>query len=663
MNLTLYLKIFFGFFTSRTNLIIKEFKLNSSSNYVWGMKHSGLYLRKKKRKGSPVYLEDGFIHSFGNAKSKIPFSICFDNNGIYYHSNSQSDLFEYFNEDLSKENLKRSRKIIRLWRKYSISKYNFENILEPPSGKYVLLIDQIFGDLSIYYGGASRKSFREMFDFARKNWPDHKILIKVHPDALNSKKNGCLDKEYYERKNVLVIANLGQINKLIEFSTAVCVVTSQVGFEALIYGKEVHVFGRPFYSGLGLTIDHRANKDLKKYINFSLEKLVYSVFIKYQIFLDPRTKKRCQIEEIIKYIYFLRENSKFFPKNLEAINITPWKARQINRFFYPITGKRVKIFRRFKTKMQNIVVWGKNIKMEKYISKLNNYISVEDGFIRSVGLGAELYPPLSLLFDKKGIHYDASRSSDLEFLLQNSNVKHNELMRAKRIIELIIKLKISKYNLRLNKEMNLPSNISDKQIIGVLGQVETDNSIIYGVPDDTISKTNFALVEQVRKDYPDAYIIYKPHPDTESGLRIKGSKDSSIFVNADFVANKISVEHLFNKVDRIAVFTSLGGFEALLRGISVSTYGLPFYAGWGLTDDKLYNHKWAKRRTRKLTIEELTFITLAKYPLYSSIRFNCLTEVENIIEEIIESNAKKNLEQIIFKNWGILKERWLTKNK
>ena len=73
--------------------------------------------------------------------------------------------------------------------------------------------------------------------------------------------------------------------------------------------------------------------------------------------------------------------------------------------------------------------------------------------------------------------------------------------------------------------MNLPNNILNKQIIGVLGQVETDKSIIYGVPDDTISKTNFALVEQVRRDYPDAYIIYKHHPDTEAGLRIKGNKD------------------------------------------------------------------------------------------------------------------------------------------
>ena len=80
----------------------------------------------------------------------------------------------------------------------------------------------------------------------------------------------------------------------------------------------------------------------------------------------------------------------------------------------------------------------------------------------------------------------------------------------------------------------------------------------------------------------------------------------------NFIAKNISVENLFNKVDRVAVFTSLGGFEALIRGISVTTYGLPFYAGWGLTEDYLEDHIWAKRRTRKLTTEELIFIALIK---------------------------------------------------
>ena len=624
------------------------------------MKRSGKYLRNNIKLHKLVFIEDGFVHSFGIKKKNIPLTICFDNNGIYYDCKSNNDLREFFKEKLSKKNAYRAENIVRLWKEYSISKYNFPSFIEPPSSPYILLIDQIFGDLSLYYGDVENDSFQRMFEFATNNWPDHKIVIKIHPDVINHKKKGCIHSSYYLKPNVIVLGDVGQINKLIENSKAVCVVTSQVGFEALIYGKEVHVFGKPFYSGLGLTIDHaKNNHDFE----ITLEQLVFSSLVKYQICIDPRTKKKCEIEEIMKYIFYLREASKFFGKNLDAINFTPWKARQINRFLYPINGERVKSFTRFKTKMKNIIVWGKNIRMDKYIPKVNNYISVEDGFIRSVGLGAELYPPLSLLFDKKGIHYDASRPSDLEYLLQNFNVNRNEIIRARRIIDLIIKLKISKYNLRLKKKMNLPSNILNKQIIGVLGQVETDNSIIYGVPDDTISKTNFALVEQVRRDYPDAYIIYKPHPDTESGLRMRGSNDSSISKNADLIANKISVEDLFNEVDRVAVFTSLGGFEALLRGISVSTYGFPFYAGWGLTDDKLHNHKWAKRRTRKLTIEELTFITLAKYPFYSSLKFKCLTELENIIEEIINSNEKKNLEQIVFKNWGIFKERFLNKNK
>ena len=306
--------------------------------------------------------------------------------------------------------------------------------------------------------------------------------------------------------------------------------------------------------------------------------------------------------------------------------------------------------------MKNIIVWGKNTRNEGYINQVDDFISVEDGFIRSVGLGGDLYPPLSLLFDKKGIHYDASRVSDLEDQLQNTKVNYNEKMRARNVVDLIIKFKISKYNLRVTENIKLPKNAVNKEIIGVLGQVESDNSIIYGVPENTIQRTNFALVEQVRKDYPNAYIIYKPHPDTESGLRVKGKEEDSIIINADLIAHKTSLEDLFNKVDRIAVFTSLGGFEALIRGISVITYGFPFYAGWGLTQDYLEQHAWAKRRTRKLTIEELTFISLIKYPFYSSIKFNCLTEIENIFEEILESSGKKNLEQIIFKYWGILKD-------
>ncbi len=637
-------------------MIVKEYKLNESFSYVWGMKSSGLKTRKKNR-NKIIYLEDGFIHSYGLKKPTIPLGICFDPDGIYYHNNRKSKLFNLVKEKLASKDLLRSRKIINLWKELSISKYNFPNFITPPEEKYILLIDQTFGDLSLCYGGGNSNSFYKMFEFATNKWPDHKIVIKTHPDVINSRKKGYFDKISCKRKNVIIISEKGQINRLIKESSAVCVVTSQVGFEALIYGKEVHVFGIPFYSGMGLTIDHNISNDLKTNIDVSVEQLVFALLTKYQIYLDPRTKKHCEVEKIMQFIYQNRKISQFFKNKSIGLNLTPWKARQISRFLNKANGNYIGFYKRYRSKMKSIIVWGKSPRSDKYIDKVNEFISVEDGFIRSVGLGGELYPPLSLLFDKKGIHYDANKSNQLEEFLQNRILNKEEFIRSRKLIKLITKSKISKYNLRSHNEITLSKEASKKEVIVILGQVETDNSILYGVPKNTIKKTNYALVKQVKKDNPDAFILYKPHPDLDSGVRKKGPEESNINKIADFVAFETSLEDVFSKADKVAVFTSLGGFEALIRGISVTTYGLPFYAGWGLTEDKIMNHKCLKRRTRKLSLEELIFISLIEYPFYYSLKFDCFTEIENIIDEIHFQEAdNQNIEQFIFKYWGFLKE-------
>ena len=243
---------------------------------------------------------------------------------------------------------------------------------------------------------------------------------------------------------------------------------------------------------------------------------------------------------------------------------------------------------------------------------------MEDGFVRSVGLGGDLYRPMSLLFDKKGIHYDFSHTNDLEELLQTRIIKEEELRRSKELIKTIKIKKISKYNLTYDRNLFLKNNFPNKKIVLVLGQVETDKSIIYGVPDNTIEKTNYSLVSQVRKDYPNSYIIYKPHPDLEKGLRSKGSEEHLIKNIADLIAYQTSIQDLFEISDKVAVFTSLGGFEALLRGLTVICYGLPFYSGWGLTEDKFIDESIKKRRTRKLSLEELVFIAVVEYPNYFS---------------------------------------------
>ena len=264
---------------------------------------------------------------------------------------------------------------------------------------------------------------------------------------------------------------------------------------------------------------------------------------------------------------------------------------------------------------------------------------------------------MSLVFDKKSIHYDYSKPSDLEELLQTRVFNNEELNRANQLIKQIKIKNISKYNLRTERVFLHKKKSPKQKITIVLGQVETDYSIVYGVPNNTIKKTNYALVCKVREDYPNDYIIYKPHPDLEHGLRSKGLEEVFIKNIADSIAYKTAIKDLFEISDRVAVFTSLGGFEALIRNIPVACYGLPFYAGWGLTEDKIINKLIKKRRTRKLSLEELVYVAIIEYPYYFSLKFNCHTEIEDIINEIyLNRNEKKNIEQIIFRYWGAYKD-------
>lgn len=233
-------------------------------------------------------------------------------------------------------------------------------------------------------------------------------------------------------------------------------------------------------------------------------------------------------------------------------------------------------------------------------------IRVEDGFLRSVGLGADLVRPISWVFDVEGIYYDARNSSDLEVLLQCTIFSDSEKQRAALLVEQIVQLNISKYNLS-GSLWGRP--ITDRSVVLVIGQVETDASIAMG---SVCLKRNMSLLRAVRKSRPDAWLVYKPHPDVVAGLRNAGDQEGSASEWADEVLPHGSLSQMFPLVDEVHVMTSLAGFEALLRGKTVFCYGQPFYSGWGLTHDLHPN----LRRSRRLTLDELVAGALIFYPAY-----------------------------------------------
>ena len=92
----------------------------------------------------------------------------------------------------------------------------------------------------------------------------------------------------------------------------------------------------------------------------------------------------------------------------------------------------------------------------------------------------------------------------------------------------------------------------------------------------------------------------------------------------------------FDYVDSIHTMTSLVGFEGLLRKKKVYTYGLPFYAGWGLTEDAIQ----IDRRHRVLSLSELVFGALIQYPTYISMQSKMYSNPEQIVDELILQKAK-----------------------
>ncbi|MGB8408937.1 MAG: hypothetical protein WCE58_03395, partial [Gallionella sp.] len=251
-------------------------------------------------------------------------------------------------------------------------------------------------------------------------------------------------------------------------------------------------------------------------------------------------------------------------------------------------------------------------------------LRVEDGFLRSVGLGADLVKPLSWVVDGLGLYYDATRSSDLEMLFSTSTFDEELLSRAAKLRSRIAAAGLTKYNVGQSTWLR-PHHA--RRVILVPGQVESDASIAYGAA--TIS-TNMELLLAVRNSNPEAHLVYKRHPDVEARLRAAGRGEEEAYRWCNEVVTDVPMGDLLREADEVHVLTSLAGFEALLRGKRVTCYGQPFYSGWGLTHDLVPN----ARRSRRLTLDELVAVALIKYPLYLSRNGKKLITPEQALDEL-----------------------------
>jgi len=265
---------------------------------------------------------------------------------------------------------------------------------------------------------------------------------------------------------------------------------------------------------------------------------------------------------------------------------------------------------------------------------------MEDGFLRSIGLGSNMATPASLVVDREGIYYDPTRPSELESILLSLDASADELARARSLRESIVSAGLSKYN--VGAESVVPV-VQNRRIVLVPGQVADDASVQLGCVD---VNTNLALLQQARKARPNAFIIFKPHPDVLSGNRDGGFGMSLVGDYADHVEENASLAQCLAIADEVHTLTSLVGFESLLRGLDVVVYGQPFYAGWGLTEDR----NPLARRNRMLSLDELVLGALIRYPRY--LLDGQFATPEMVVTELVRQREAHTAQRKIKMSWS-----------
>lgn len=598
----------------------------------WGRKRTSLRARHFARQHALPYLaiEDGFLRSVGLGDQEPPLSIVLDDLGVYYDATTPSRLESLVAADRAEEQLRRARAVMEAWRAARISKYNHTREYEGALPRYVLVADQTRGDASIGFGLADAQSFQRMLAAALAEHPDCTVLLKVHPEVMAGRKRGHFDLVVLaQNPRVKLLGEDVHPVSLIEHAEAVYTVTSQIGFEGLLWGKPVRTFGMPFYAGWGLTRDELPAPQRRR--PASLHALVYAALVEYPRYIDPENGVRCEVERVIGWMGLQRRMRNRFPATVYATGFSIYKREIVRSFFQ---GSRV-MFARNADRIPGSatqVVWGRRSDSAEQAG----VIRLEDGFIRSVGLGADLVRPLSWVMDRRGIYYDATRTSDLEAILQDTVFDGPLLARARVLRERLVADGLTKYNVgtkdwkRPEQSNSVAGGASEvaRRVILVPGQVESDASLAYGAPG---VRRNLDLLRAVRAANPDAYVIYKPHPDVVAGLRRKGQGEHDASSWCDEIVTDAAMGGLLLSVDEVHTLTSLAGFEALLRGRKVVCYGQPFYAGWGLTDDVLP----VTRRTRSLSLDELVVGVLIFYPAYVSRTTGKFTTPERALDELL----------------------------
>lgn len=587
----------------------------------WGYRPSGRSAMNAAAagRGRLLLLEDALVRSMKPGVGRI-YGLVADSVGIYYDAAGASDLTVALDSGEPSGWMQHGpgdpaevHRLLGRFRETCASKYNWYPAdfreVPLPSEPGVMVVDQTKGDTSISHGGMGEADFDRMVRDVLDEHPDKVIYLRAHPDHRYRGKHSCFAPWVFEEPRVKLLPPDLSPAKCFEFCTEVYVGTSLMGMEALIHGRGVHAYGWNFYAGWGLTDDRCTSPVKDRSHPIDLPRLFEAAYLQYCHYFDPDSGEPCGLGRILDHLEIQREMAAHNSGRRITVGWAPWKRTLAAGFFHS-PGCDLKHCDSFSDvradSISKLLLWGgTDLPKENGVPVLR----VEDGFLRSAGLGATFHRPLSWVCDDQGIYFDPRTPSRLETLLETADFSPEDLSDAAELLRFLKKHRLTKYNVGGSGVDWSKDRADGRKVILVPGQVEADASIRYGSPD---LRTNDALLQRVREAEPDAFLIFKAHPDLVAGARHGKLLPIDVCALADLTVTRGNVLDWLDSCDEVHTMTSTVGFEAILRGVPVVTYGSPFYAGWGLTRD----HLPCPRRTRKLSIEELVCGALIRYPRY-----------------------------------------------
>lgn len=220
------------------------------------------------------------------------------------------------------------------------------------------------------------------------------------------------------------------------------------------------------------------------------------------------------------------------------------------------------------------------------------------------------YACLGYVYDDISYYFMADYPNRLiQRLNSDLTLTDDEHARARGLIDRMVTRRISKYNAQPMEAPTLPGGY--KRAVLVCDQAFADASTVYG----KLTEADFErMLMAALAENPDALVIVKTHPDSswEKGKRSGYYTHLESTGRVVVLRDPVNPYTIFDMVDTVYVGTSQMGLEALFAGKTVVTFGAPFYAGWGLTDDR----QVIPHRHRTRTLEDLFHAFYVWYTIY-----------------------------------------------